>query len=128
MKKTEKALYWAPRILSILFICFLTLFSLDVFEEGKSIGEILIGLFMHNIPSIIMVILLVIAWRKEIVGAISYFGAGVLYIGLVICSGINSESPWDMITRILTIAGPAFIISILFLINWKKRTKCINPG
>ena len=38
MKKTGKGLYWAPRILSILFICFLSLFSLDVFEPGKGIG------------------------------------------------------------------------------------------
>ena len=123
MKKTEKILYWAPRILSILFICFLTLFSLDVLEQGKSTGKILIGLFMHNIPSIIMIILLVIAWRKESVGAICYLGAGFLYIGVVTFSVINSELPWYVITRSLTVAGPTFIIGILFLINWKKRTK-----
>ena len=92
-------------------------------EQGKSTGEILIGLFMHNIPSIIMIILLVIAWRKESVGAICYLGAGFLYIGVVTFSVINSELPWYVITRSLTVAGPTFIIGILFLINWKKRTK-----
>ena len=90
MKKTRKMLYWAPRILSILFICFLTLFSLDVFEPGMSAGEIALGLFMHNIPSIIMIVLLVIAWRKEIVGAVSYFCAGLFYIGFLIFSAVNS--------------------------------------
>ena len=127
MKKTGKGLYWAPRILSILFICFLSLFSLDVFEPGKGIGELLLGLFMHNIPSIIMAVLLAIAWRKDIVGAVSYFGAGLLYIGLVAFSAISSGFPWYLaITRSLPIAGPAFIIGALFLINWKNRKAMHN--
>ncbi|MGI6413103.1 MAG: DUF7670 domain-containing protein [Syntrophomonadaceae bacterium] len=124
MKKTGKVLYWIPRILSILFICFLTIFSFDVFEPGKGIGEILLGLFMHNIPSIIMAVLLAIAWKKEIVGAVSYFGAGLLYIGLVV---INSDLPWYIaITWSLTISGPAFIIGALFLISWGKRKTTHN--
>lgn len=122
-----KILYWTPRILSILFICLLTLFSLDVFEPGMSAGETALGLLMHNIPSIIMIILLVIAWRKEIIGAVSYFGAGLLYIGFVVFSVINSGLQWYLaITWSITIAGPAFIIGILFLINWKKETKRIK--
>ncbi|MEA4814148.1 MAG: hypothetical protein VB112_04515 [Oscillospiraceae bacterium] len=122
MKKTEKILYWAPRILSILFICFLTLFSLDVFEPEMSAGEIALGLFMHNIPSIIMIILLVISWRKEIVGAVSYFCAGFLYIGFLIFGAVNSGLQWYLvISWSIIIAGPAFIIGVLFLINWRKR-------
>lgn len=122
MKKTGKVLYWAPRLLSILFICFLTLFSLDVFEPGMSAGEAALGLLMHNIPSIIMIVLLVIAWRKEIVGAVSYFCAGLIYIGFVVFSVVNSGLPWYLaITWSAIIAGPAFIIGVLFLINWKRK-------
>lgn len=119
-----KILYWIPRVLSILFICFLALFSLDVFEPGMSAGEIMLGLLMHNIPSIIMAILLVIAWKKEIVGAVGYFGAGLLYIGIVIFNIVNSGLQWYLaISWSLIIAGPLFIIGILFLINWKKRNE-----
>ena len=57
--KIKKSTYWMPRILSILFICFLSLFSLDVFQPGMSTAEIALGLFMHNIPSIILIFLLV---------------------------------------------------------------------
>lgn len=84
----------------------------------------MLGLLMHNIPSIVMIVLLVIAWRKEIVGAVSYFGAGLLYIGLVTFRAINSDLPWYLaITWSLTIAGPAFIAGVLFLFNWKKRNE-----
>lgn len=120
--KTSKILYWTPRVLSILFICFLTMFSFDVIEPGRSVREIALAFLMHNIPSIVLIILLVIAWRKEIVGAVSYFGAGLMYVGFVIYNVINSRLPWYIgITWSITIAGPAFIIGILFLINWRKR-------
>ena len=119
-----KILYWTPRVLSILFTCFLALFSLDVFEPGMSAGEIMLGLLMHNIPSIIMAVLLVIAWKKEIVGAVGYFGAGLLYNGIVIFNIVNSGLQWYLaISWSLIIAGPLFIIGILFLINWKKRNE-----
>ncbi len=73
--KMKKSIYWMPRILSILFICFLSLFSLDVFQPGMSAAEIALGLFMHNIPSIILIVLLIISWRREIIGALTYFAA-----------------------------------------------------
>lgn len=124
MKKVGKVLYWTPRLQSILYICFLTLFSFDVFEQGKSVGEILLGLLIHNIPSIILIILLLISWRKEIVGAVGYFVVGLIYIGLVIFNVIDSGLPWYLaITWSITIAAPALLIGVLFLINWKKRNK-----
>lgn len=122
MKKSKKALYWAPRILSLLFICFLTLFSLDIIQPGVSAGEIALGLFFHNIPSLILLILLVIAWKKEIVGAISYLCLGLLYLGLLVSGIINSGTPWYLVLSWgMLIAGPAFVISILFFINWKNK-------
>ena len=103
---------------------FLALFSLDVFEPGMSAGKIMLGLLMHNIPSIIMAGLLVIAWKKEIVGAVGYFEAGLLYNGIVIFNIVNSGLQWYLaISWSLIIAGPLFIIGILFLINWKKRNE-----
>lgn len=124
MKKPKKALYWAPRILSILFICFLTLFSLDIFQPGMSAGEIVAGLFFHNIPSIVLLILLVVAWKKEIVGAISYFCVGLLYVVFLIYSAATSGLPWHLVLSWgMLIAGPAFIIGVLFLFNWKSRAK-----
>lgn len=122
MKRTDKILYWAPRILSILFIGFLTLFSLDVFEPGLSAGEIALGLLMHNIPSIILIVLLFIAWKREIVGAAVFFCAGLLYIGFVVFGAVNSGLQWYLaISWSFIIAGPAFIIGALFLVNWKRK-------
>ncbi len=122
MKKTGRLLYWAPRLLGILFIGFLTVFSLDVFEPGMSGREIALGLLMHNIPSLIMIVLLIIAWRKEIVGAVTFIGAGLLYMGLVMTNVVKGQLPWYIaLSWSLTLAGPAILVGILFLINWRNR-------
>jgi hypothetical protein len=124
MNKTERVLYWLPRILSILFICFLMLFSLDVFEPGLTVKEIALGLLVHNIPSIILIVLLVVAWRYEIVGAISFFGAGILYITRVSFSVLNYGLEWYLaLLWSLNIALPAIIIGVQFLVSWKIRLK-----
>ena len=122
MNGTGKVLYWIPRILSIIFICFITMFSLDVFEEGMSLGAIALGLLIHNIPSLIMIVLTAIAWRKEFVGAIGFIFVGLLYIGFSTFRVVDSGLPWYIaITWNLTIAGPALIIGFLYFLNWKKR-------
>lgn len=54
-KKINRFVYWLPRILSIIFILFLSLFSLDVISPELSFWEILVGLFMHNIPQLISI-------------------------------------------------------------------------
>ena len=115
--KVSKFIFWTPRILSIIFICFLFLMSLDIFSLELSFWQIILGLFMHNIPAFILLIVLLISWKYEIVGGIAFILAGLLYIILNLMKSFELYIlPW-----ILMIAGPAFFIGILFLINWFKK-------
>jgi len=115
----SKFIYWTPRVLSILFVLFLMVFSLDVFEPGLSAKEIAIGLFMHNIPALILLIVTIISWKHEIVGGITFIVAGIAYI--VIMLTIHRFNGMDMWLPFLIIAGPAFLIGILFILNWIKK-------
>lgn len=118
MQPYNKYIYWTPRILSILFIAFLSLFSLDVFGEGMSFLEVVIGLLMHNIPSFVLAGVLWIAWKREWVGGVMFIAAGLLYISF----GIKNAPDWpSTIMWSLIIAGPAFLIGALFFVNWFKR-------
>ena len=120
--KVGKLVFWAPRILSILFVMFLAMFSLDVIEPGRSTGEIIIGLIMHNIPVFILTGLVIIAWKHELVGAVAFITVGLLYSGLTLSEAIKSEIPWyQSISWSLTIAGPALLVGILFLLNWRRK-------
>ena len=82
---------------------------------GLGFWETALGLFMHNIPALILTAVLIISWRYEIVGAIAFIAAGLLYIFLLLL--MASELEWGILIPALIISGPAFLIGILFLKN-----------
>jgi hypothetical protein len=114
----NKFIYWTPRVLSIIFLVFLALFSLDVISPELSFWQIVLGLFMHNIPVLVLLIVLLISWKYEIVGAIAFILAGLLYIGFAAWRAptLYMATIWSLI-----IAGPAFFIGILFWVNWREK-------
>lgn len=117
-KKNNSFIYWTPRILSIIFIVFLVVMSFDVISPELSLRQITTGLFIHNIPTLIMLIVLIISWKHEIAGGFAFLLAGLLYI-VFAC---RAQIAWYIaLSWILTIAGPAFLIGVLFLINWFRK-------
>jgi len=114
----RRVLFWSPRALSILFIAFLSMFTLDVFDESRGFRATLLALVMHLIPSFVLIGALVLAWRWEWIGALLYAGAGSLYVSWALGRPIPAATKFSWI---LTIAGPAFVIAALFLANWLKR-------
>ena len=125
--KINKFVYWTPRLLSMLFICFLALFSLDVFDGNYGFWGTLVGLFMHNIPVFILSIILLISWKHEIVGGVVFIFAGLLYIATMARNMLTNPFEGYMLSYSLIIAGPAFFIGILFLVNWYKRKRKLVP-
>ncbi len=120
-KRINKFVYWTPRILSMIFILFLAMFSLDVFDMKLGFWETLLGLFMHNIPAFILLAVLLISWKHEIVGGIVFIIFGILYIVIMLMNALRNSFEWYMISNSLIIAGPAFLIGILFIANWLRK-------
>lgn len=117
-KKVGKFVFWTPRILSIIFIAFLALMSLDVFDAGRSSREVLVGLFIHNIPALILLAVLVISWKREIAGGVVFILAGFLYIFFA----MKKAGDWRMaLAWSVQISGIAFLIGGFFLANWFKK-------
>jgi|SRR3989344_6138419 len=123
MKKINKFLYWAPRILSILFLLFLALMSLDIFEGDYGFWGTIAGLFMHNIPAIILLIVLIISWKHEIVGGMGFILAGILYIAMILINIATTGFEWYYLLWAAQISGIAFFIGIMFLVGWFKKKK-----
>jgi hypothetical protein len=117
---SKRTLFWTPRVLSIIFIAFLSLFALDVFNGHAGLWRTLLALTMHLIPSFVLIAALVLAWRWEWIGAVLYGAAGLLYVTWVV-SMSRPVPPTVRLVWILTIGGPAFIIAALFLANWLKH-------
>jgi len=104
----NKYLYWTPRILGILFIMFISMFSLDA---GSFLGWI-----MHMIPSFVLIIILIIAWKWEKIG-------GTIFILISIVMTLFFRTYNDILS-LMTISGIPFLIGLLFL--WKSIGKYIK--
>ncbi len=108
-----RILYWAPRLLCIAFIIFLSLFALDVFDEFHGFWRVAAALLIHLIPSLVLGLVLLLAWKWDWIGTV-FFGAAALWYALS-----NLRHPnW-----ILTIAGPLFVVAALFCASGLNRTR-----
>jgi hypothetical protein len=130
-KKTKGWIFWTPRVLAILFVLFLAMFSLDVFDEKLGFWGTIIGLFMHNLPALILLVILIISWKREIIAGVAFILAGFLYVALISSKIFTSSFEWYMLSWILTIAGPSFLVGVLFIIGWSRRKTAmltaVNP-
>ena len=120
MTTSRKALLWAPRLLLIVFALFLVIFSFDVFEEGKGALEIAFGFVLHNIPSMMLGLLVFAAWRREWIGALACPVLAVVYIGWG--WGRFPTSVYFVMTT------PLFLIAALYAANWKLRRSSARVG
>lgn len=117
-----KLLYWLPRVLGILYIFFVSMFALDVFEENLGFWGTTVALFMHLIPSFILTAMLVIAWKFKKTGALVFLAGGVILLILYL-SMRNGNNIGIVFAWALQLFTPLFIIGLLFLCQSNPKIK-----
>jgi len=100
-------LIWIPRVLALVFIVFLLLFGLDVFSENAPFMKKLGGFFMHSIPSIILLLILFISWKKPLIG-------GTLFILFSIAFTLYFRT-YGSLSTFLLLTFPVLLVGILFI-------------
>ena len=117
-KSINKILFWAPRILCIIFALFTAIFAIDVFNEDYSFWKTILAFVMHLIPSGIIVLVLIVSWRWDWIGGILFMAMPIFYIYWA----------WGRfpISVYLIMCLPMVLISILFFINWKIKIDLQN--
>ena len=119
-----KIIHWFPRILCILAILFVSLFALDSFDPNLSAARQWLGFFMHLVPSFILIILLIIAWKWELIG-----GSILAIVGLGLTPFIfmvnyhNNHSFWLSLGIIAGITLPFVITGGLFILSHYVKRK-----
>jgi hypothetical protein len=106
-------LLWSPRIFGILVALFLSLFALDVFNEGKGFREALPAFVIHAAPALLLLLVVAGAWRWEWVG-------GVVFVLLAALYSVIARQRLDWI---LVISGPLLVVGALFLLSWHHHKK-----
>lgn len=105
-------LYWAPRIMGILSILYISIFALDVFASGTPLPQMLLGLLIHLIPSFILAGFLALAWRFELQGGIAFIVISCIPFVLL------SNPLW--VNALL--AAPFLLTGLLFVVHARMRT------
>jgi len=113
----SKLLHWIPRVLSMIFVLFLCLFSLDGFTEFNGWQTVLV-VTTHLIIPFVVLLGTIIAWKRDLVGTIIFFFFAMYYVYMV---GLGRHFSWYV-----SISGPALLIAILFFINWLSSRKNIQ--
>lgn len=110
-----KWIYWTPRIAGILITLFVAMFALDVFGMGGTIWQQIGAFIMHALPSIIMGVILVVAWRWEWVGAAAFLLAALFFLRTLF------SAPEGALGMLLIFSGPMLVIALAFWLNWRWR-------
>jgi len=124
MKTNIKVLHWMPRIICILAILFISLFALDSFEPDLTIWQQIGAFLIHLIPSFILLLLLIVAWKWEYIGGIIFMIIGLgLSPFVFIWNYKMNHSVWMSLGIIMSITFPFVIVGILFIVShFKKRS------
>ena len=111
--KGQKIFYWLPRVAGIICAVFCFVLAFGVFaEEDWTPLEKTIGFLMQLIPFLIMIILLLIAWKWEFIGGISYVILGIAIIAYMI---LFRPEIWY---NTFILSGPLFFVGLLFIIHY----------
>jgi len=122
MKTSVSLLHWLPRAICILAILFISLFAFDAFSPEYTFWQQVGRFFVHLTPSIILTIILAIAWKRELIGGVIF---GLVSIGL---SPMIYEHNYNLNHSITTSIGivlmvtfPFVVVAALFIVSHFKK-------
>jgi hypothetical protein len=98
----KRVVTWTPRILAILYIIFITIFSFD-----ESVFTL--PWFVHLMPTLILTLIVIFTWRKPLSAAIIF-----LILGFGFTLIFHTYTNWLIF---LIISLPLILIGILFLLE-----------
>ena len=113
IRTSGSLILWAPRLLAIAVALFFGVFALDAFGGSVPLGESLRDFVIHLIPSMLLLSIVAVAWRRPWVGAVGFLILAIVYAGLA----HDQRLDWTVV-----IAGPMGIVGLLFLLSWWHRT------
>ena len=124
MKTRNQFLYWAPRMICIAAILFVSMFALDSFNEPVPFPRQILIFLVHLVPSFILAGILIVSWKWEFTGGIILILTGLLFGTWVF--RINFTRLHSIIKALeiaLMICLPFIISGILFIISHYRKPR-----
>jgi hypothetical protein len=109
---------WIPRALSMAFILFLMLFSLDVFGGEGNLFLKILGFVIHSLPSLIMLAILVLNWNKPLKCGWLFLAVGALFT--------LRYGTYNRADTFALISVPPFLVGALFLLTHMLQNRALK--
>ena len=124
MKTSIRIIHWLPRIICILAILFVSLFALDSFQPGMPLWQQIGEFFMHLIPSFVLILFLVIAWKWELIGGGMFVIIGLGLLPFIYMNNyLMNHSVWMSLGIVLAINVPFILVGVLFVLSYFLKRK-----
>lgn len=104
---------WAARGLAIAVTLFVSMFAVDVFRAGHSLGAIVIELVIHLAPSLLFLFVLWVTWKRARYAAIGYLLIAALFTVFF--------RTYRSVEMLLLFTVPLLLISFFFFMASKKE-------
>ncbi len=109
----KKMLFWTPRAMLMILGLFTVLFSFDAFEGNGVWFEKLLGFVLHNIPAMLIAVILILSWKRPGIGAIASY--------LVMLGFAFIVRSFGHIETLISFMLPPFLAGTLFLVeSWQN--------
>jgi hypothetical protein len=124
MTKAGEILFWTPRLMCIVAIVVMSMLSFDAFKPEFSSWHQIRTFILHMVPSFTLILLLLLAWRKELTGGTIFIVVGMLLS--VFLYRYNYQEYHSFIKSfvpVALVALPFCLTGILFVVDYfyKKR-------
>lgn len=124
MHKSDKILHWLPRVLGILAIAFISIFALDAFDPKLTLWQQLVAFAIHLVPSFFLLVILIIAWKKEFIGGLIFLVIALLFTPLIFVHNFRMNNSIGISLAIVaSINLPFIIMGLLFILSHKRKKK-----
>jgi hypothetical protein len=129
MKSSNGIFRWMPRVICILAIALISLFAFDAFSEGRSFLQNMGSLFLHLLPSFILIVFLVVSWKRELIGGILFLVTGIVVSPFVYNLNFQrTHSVGASLGVILLMTLPIIVVGVLFILShfMNKRDRAVE--
>ena len=127
MNTSIKFLHWTPRILVILAILFVRMFAFDSFSPERTPLQNTLAFLMHLVPSFVLLVILIIAWRWEKIGGIILMTVGIIFsVSIFMLNFKRNHSIWLSLLIVLMLCIPFVVAGVLFIVSDYKKNKVLQ--
>jgi len=103
------------------------MFSIDTLNSELTIWQQILSLSMHLIPSFVLILLLLLSWKRELIGGIIFMIIGLGFSPIIFIHNFKmNQSIWMSLGVILVITIPFVIVGVLFIVSHYRKKKSIT--